>query len=275
MILRYELHGVRFAIEAARETAEQIADFVLPSCRTARHEQRPHAAFAVRDDDDRLAVRRGRRVLWHAADAEELVPWLEGEVVRWLLGRLRGYGQIHAAAVERDGRAIVLAGGPDSGKTSLACAFGLAGWGVMSDEVALVEADGRHVRSFPRMMFVEDETARRLPELATHPRRRIPVAGGTATVRPVSPAGLGPGPRARATVAGLVFVQRGGPVRCAPLSERHAIELLLPLSFSAAERPRRTLDVCLAMVRSAPAWEMKAGRLAAAVELVSGRLRGA
>lgn len=272
MRLRYQLHGVRFAVEAARGTAEQIASFVMPACLTARHEQRPHAAFVVRDDDDGLALRRGRRVLWHAADAEELVPWLEGEIVRWLLGRLDEYAQVHAAVVERGGRAIVVAGGPDSGKTSLACAFGLAGWGVMSDEVALAEADRRHVRSFPRMMFVEDETARRLPPLETHPRRRIPVEGGTATVRPVSPAALGSGPRARATIAALVFLDRRGPARCVRLSERHAMELLLPLSFNAANRPQRTLDLCVGMVRSAPAWELKAGCLDAAVELVSDQL---
>ncbi len=275
MKLQYRLHGVRFSIEAPCSTGPAIADFVMPDCIAGHPSGRPHGIFEVRRDECGLALCRDGRPRWHARDTEELVPWLEGEIVRWLLGRLIAYAQVHAAVVERDGRAILLAGGPDSGKTSLACAFGRAGWTVMSDEVALIDTEGQEVLAFPRMMFVEDGTARLLPELAGHPRRSIPVEGGTKMVRAVRPGAFGTNRRDRASIRALVFIQRGPSPNCDRLSDRNAMERLLEHSFDAAERPRLNLDACISVARSAPAWQMTIGPLEGAVEFILGRIEEA
>ncbi len=275
MKLHYRLHGVRFAIEAPCSTGRAIADFVMPDCIASRPSGHPHGIFVVRRDDRGLALCRDDRTRWYARDTEELVPWLEGEIVRWLLDRLVAYAQVHAAVVERAGRAIVLAGGPDSGKTSLACAFGRAGWAVMSDEVALIDTEGQEVLAFPRMMFVEDGTARLLPELAGLPRRLIPVEGGTKMVRAVRPGTFGTNRRDRASIRSLVLIHRGASEQGARLSEREALERLLVHSFNSAERPRLNLDACVSVVRSAPAWRMTIGPLDRAVETILDRIEEA
>lgn len=50
---------------------------------------------------------------------------------------------VHAAVVERDGKAIIFPGTPGSGKSTLCAALVLRGWRLLSDEMALISiADG-------------------------------------------------------------------------------------------------------------------------------------
>ena len=55
---------------------------------------------------------------------------LTSHAQQWLL--------IHAAVVERDGKALVLAADPGSGKSTLCAALVLRGWRLLSDEMAFV-----------------------------------------------------------------------------------------------------------------------------------------
>ncbi|MGE9115877.1 ATP-binding cassette domain-containing protein, partial [Escherichia coli] len=48
---------------------------------------------------------------------------------------------LHAATVERDGRAIVLTGESGAGKSTLAALLSGRGWRLMGDEFALVNPD--------------------------------------------------------------------------------------------------------------------------------------
>lgn len=48
---------------------------------------------------------------------------------------------LHAAVLERNGRAIVLPGEPGAGKSTLTAALSLSGWRLLTDETALVDLD--------------------------------------------------------------------------------------------------------------------------------------
>ena len=51
------------------------------------------------------------------------------------------YLMLHAACLERDGRALILPGAPGSGKSTLTAALMLAGWRLLSDEITLIDRD--------------------------------------------------------------------------------------------------------------------------------------
>jgi HprK-related kinase A len=69
----------------------------------------------------------------------------------------RRYLLLHAAAVERDGRALLMTGESGSGKSTLAALLGERGWRFMGDEFALVDlADGR-LHPFPRSVSLKNE----------------------------------------------------------------------------------------------------------------------
>jgi HprK-related kinase A len=81
---------------------------------------------------------------------------------------------LHAATVERGGRALVMTGESGAGKSTLAALLSTRGWRLLGDEFALVDlADGR-VWPFPRPISLKNESialiGRDLPDARFGPR---------------------------------------------------------------------------------------------------------
>lgn len=64
---------------------------------------------------------------------------------------------LHAATVERDGRAIVLTGESGAGKSTLAALLSARGWRLMGDEFALVDPETGSIHAFPRLVSLKNE----------------------------------------------------------------------------------------------------------------------
>jgi len=63
---------------------------------------------------------------------------------------------LHAATVEKDGRALILSGESGSGKSTLAALLGERGWRLMGDEFALVDLAGGGLWPFPRLVSLKN-----------------------------------------------------------------------------------------------------------------------
>ncbi|UVO52098.1 HprK-related kinase A [Sphingomonas sp. SUN019] len=64
---------------------------------------------------------------------------------------------LHASAVERDGRAIVMTGESGAGKSTLAALLQARGWRLMGDEFALLDPVTGLVHAFPRLVSLKNE----------------------------------------------------------------------------------------------------------------------
>jgi HprK-related kinase A len=60
------------------------------------------------------------------------------------------YLLLHAAVVERHGRALILSGKPGAGKSTLTAGLVLRGWRLFSDEVAIIPTDRPEILPLPR-----------------------------------------------------------------------------------------------------------------------------
>jgi HprK-related kinase A len=66
------------------------------------------------------------------------------------------YLVIHAAVVEKGGRALILPGAPGSGKSTLCAALVSRGWRLLSDEMTLIDPGGGAVWPFPRPVSLKN-----------------------------------------------------------------------------------------------------------------------
>lgn len=130
---------------------------------------------------------------------------------------------LHAATVERDGRALVMTGVSGSGKSTLSALLAGQGWRLMGDEFALIDPIDGRVHAFPRLVSLKNKAVGVVGEAAKDARFG-PLLAGT-------PKGdirhLVPDARAIAAmdqparVAGVIFPAFGhaAAVRAVPPSE--------------------------------------------------------
>ena len=125
------------------------------------------ADFTVRLEAERIWRRfvrpsvaiRGDFVLPDAAPLPLALGLLAAEMgmnLQMALGQRR-FLLLHASAVERDGRALLMTGASGAGKSTLAALLGERGWRFLGDEFALLDlADGR-LHPFPRAVSLKNE----------------------------------------------------------------------------------------------------------------------
>jgi len=82
-----------------------------------------------------------------------------GMNLQMALGQKR-YLLLHAATVEKDGRALIMTGESGAGKSTLAALLGERGWRLMGDEFALLDMDNGKLLPFPRAISLKNGAIR-------------------------------------------------------------------------------------------------------------------
>jgi hypothetical protein len=106
---------------------------------------------------------------------------LLSRIVHGVLARLhaRDVYAIHAGAVVYRGAALILAGKSGQGKTTLVLGLLRRGFGLLSDEFAIVEPGAPHILPYRRSLHVRPGTPELIPELGfLHDRPRHQLGGG-------------------------------------------------------------------------------------------------
>ncbi len=94
---------------------------------------------------------------------------------------------IHAAVVERDGRAVVMPGYTGSGKSTLTAALISKGWRLLSDEVAIIDLKDGSLLPYPRAISLKNDAIdlilERYPDLTVSRRYEGTLKGTLAFVK--------------------------------------------------------------------------------------------
>ena len=88
--------------------------------------------------------------------AQGLLAAEMGMNLQMALGQRR-YLLLHAATLERDGRALVMTGESGAGKSTMATLLAARGWRFMGDEFALLDPASGRIHAFPRLISLKNQ----------------------------------------------------------------------------------------------------------------------
>jgi HprK-related kinase A len=177
---------------------------------------------------------------------------------------------LHASAVARDGRALIMSGESGSGKSTLAALLGEGDWRLMGDEFTLIEPEGGNALAFPRAVSLKNEAiaevaarvdaARLGPLIASTPkgdiRHLIPRADAIADMHePARP-------------ALLLFPRFGGNAAIEPMGEGETFVRLTEASTNYVALGEVGFAALTRLVRETPAFGVSYPDSATGIALV-------
>src|SRR5437868_7726066 len=124
------------------------------------------------------------------------------------------YLLLHAATVEKDGRALIMTGESGAGKSTLAALLGERGWRLMGDEFALLDLATGLLMPFPRAVSLKNG-AIKVMEAEVSADRFGPLLEGTpkGTIRHLRPNDSALARMGEGAVPALILFPRFGPAQ--------------------------------------------------------------
>jgi HprK-related kinase A len=238
--------------------------------------------FTVRLEPDRpwrrllrpsVAI-RGDYILPDAAPlslAHGLLAAEMGMNLQMALGQKR-YLLLHAATVEKEGRALIMTGESGAGKSTLAALLGERGWRLMGDEFALLDMESGMLMPFPRAVSLKNG-AIKVMEAEVDPARFGPRLAGTPKgdirhMRPNAEALARMGEGARPAL--ILFPRFGAASAVRGVGGAEVFMRLTQASTNYVDLGRRGFDALTNLIGAVPALAIDYPDTASAVGLVDG-----
>lgn len=154
------------------------------------------------DFDVRIAPPKGLRRWWRPQvlfryddwvpfkplPADQAVPMLEWGLNWCVSSHAHQYLILHAAVLEKDGRALIFPAPPGSGKSTLCAALACHGWRLLSDELGLIDLRDGRCHGLARPINLKNRSIEllqeRLPEAVFSRPFRDTAKGTVALMRP-------------------------------------------------------------------------------------------
>ncbi len=96
--------------------------------------------------------------LFEPLPLDQAFALLEWTMNWWVSGNAHQYLLLHAACVERDGRAVILPAPPGSGKSTLCAALVQRGWRLMSDELTMIDPASGQLWALARPVSLKNQS---------------------------------------------------------------------------------------------------------------------
>lgn len=193
----------------------------------------------------------------------ELLPYMEWAVNWRIIAEHHRYLQFHGAALERDGRGLILVGPSGAGKSTLAAALLSRGWRYFCDEFALIDADSLALQPFPKAPCVKQGSFDVIESLGMKLHRpRLYVKAFKGPVAYLSPADIGPDVVGRPCPIGAVcLVNYTGAAQPAltPINGAEAVIELSRQSFNRGHMAQRSFEIISRIVHDARSYRLESG----------------
>jgi HprK-related kinase A len=183
------------------------------------------------------------------------------------------YLTLHAAAVERGGRAMILPAPPGSGKSTLCAGLVFRGWRLLSDELAVIEPASGRIVAVPRPVSLKNASIDVIRSFAPDARFG-PVVSETAkghVAHCAPPVDAVHRARETATPAWVVLPRyvADAPTELKPMPKARALMQLIENAFNVNVHARRGFEVLADVVDRSECFEFSYSRLDEATALFS------
>jgi HprK-related kinase A len=190
--------------------------------------------------------------------------------LNWCIGqRCHQYLILHAASLERNGKAVLLPAHPGSGKSTLCAAMANRGWRLLSDEFGLYDLDRHCLVPLPRPVALKNasiEVIRRFaPEATLGPLFPKTRKGTVAHLRPSPEAVARMEETARPALVVFPKFIPGSPVIASSMSKGHALLRLAHNAFNYEVTGADGFKAAARIIRGAESLELCYGDLDAAI----------
>jgi HprK-related kinase A len=240
----------------------EVADYsvTLAPARPWRRWVRPSVAIG----GDYMLPDAAPLPLAHALVAAEM-----GMNLQLALGERR-FLLLHAASVERDGRALIVTGESGAGKSTLVAMLGEQGWRLLGDEFALLDVKSGRLHPFPRAVSLKNEAIGFMGERVAA-ERFGPLMEGTpkGTIRHMIPNASAVARMGETARPALILFPRFGHARAArPVGPAEAFMRLTQASTNYVALGAAGFDALTALVQACPAMAIDYPEGDAAAELI-------
>ena len=200
---------------------------------------------------------RGDYILPDAAPlalAHGLLAAEMGMNLQMALGQ-KNYLLLHAATVEKDGRALIMTGESGAGKSTLAALLGERGWRLMGDEFALLDMATGQLMPFPRAVSLKNG-AIKVMEAEVAADRFGPLLADTpkGAIRHMRPNDRALALMGEGAMPSLILFPRFGPAQAVRgVGQAEVFMRLTQASTNYVALGRRGFDALTRLVESNPA----------------------
>jgi HprK-related kinase A len=167
------------------------------------------------------------------AHAYPLLEW----GMNWCVANFfHDYLLLHAAVLEKDGKAIIFPAPPGSGKSTLCAYLALSGWRLLSDEMAVINLNTHHVEPFVRPICLKNNSISLVkewfPDTYISPIAKDTQKGNVAHVRP--PTAAVENRHVSAPICGIVFpkFEQSLQTTLTPMAQTFALHQLIENAFN-------------------------------------------
>jgi hypothetical protein len=203
--------------------------------------------------------------------ADQAFPALEWGLNWCVSFHCHQYLIVHAACVEKSGRALLLPGPPGSGKSTLCAALVARGWRLLSDELALVDFRTQCVVPLPRPVSLKNASieviGRFAPEAVLGPIVQDTVKGSVAHMSAPASSVRRAHETARPRWIVLPGYVPGLDAKMSPLSKARTFMVLADQAFNYDLHGRRGFELLGDVVGGCDCFELEYGDLGDAVRL--------
>lgn len=262
----YDQHPLAESEAEGASDGEGFADFHIAVERVSglRRFLRPQLSFRI-DGQDPFAPLAG----------DQGLPMLEWGMNWCVSGSCHQYLILHAAVLERGGRALIMPAPSGSGKSTLCAALLFRGWRLLSDELALIEMDSGRLQPLPRAVSLKNASIEVIRGFAGEAARFGSIVHDTSKgvvghFRPPLDAVRRAGETAAPGWVVFPRYQAAAPAELRALSKGHCLMQLIENAFNYNVQQRAGFERLAGLVAASDCYQFSYSSLDEAVALFEG-----